>query len=457
MKLVAITNCPTGIAHTYMAAEALEKAAGELGVSIKVETQGSIGVENELTPEDIREAHAVIIASGVSTDMSRFQDITVVEWSVNKIIKEAGLAVEKAMKAEKKSPKKEDGQGSEGGSAVENLGTHGRGVLKHLFTGISYMIPIVAAGGLLIAVSFMWGLDPQEGSFGATLNTLGGAAISFMLPIMCAFIAYSVADRPGIAPGLALGYVCANIIGAGFLGAIIAGLACGYLALYLKKIRMPKALEGINSVLFIPILTILAVGLLMIYVLGGPISTLMGLLTNALKNLSATSSILLGAVMGLMTAFDMGGPFDKVAYTFAVGLLAENITAPMAANMAAGMSPALGLALASVVFKSKFSNQEREAGKVAWALGACFITEGAIPFAAADPFRVIPATMLGSAVTGALSMLFGCTLAAPHGGVFAIAVPGVVGHVGFYILSIIIGALVTAFTVNFTKAMKWQK
>lgn len=457
MKLVAITNCPTGIAHTYMAAEALEKAARELGVSIKVETQGSIGVENELTMEDIREAHAVIIASGVATDLSRFQDITIVEWSVNKIIKEAGLAVEKAMKAEKKSPKKEDRQEPEGGSAVENLGTHGRGVLKHLFTGISYMIPIVAAGGLLIAVSFMWGLDPQEGSFGATLNTLGGAAISFMLPIMCAFIAYSIADRPGIAPGLALGYVCANIIGAGFLGAIIAGLACGYLALYLKKIRMPKALEGINSVLFIPILTILAVGLLMIYVLGGPISALMGLLTNALKNLSTTSSILLGAVMGLMTAFDMGGPFDKVAYTFAVGLLAENITAPMAANMAAGMSPALGLAFASVVFKAKFSNQEREAGKVAWALGACFITEGAIPFAAADPFRVIPATMLGSAVTGALSMLFGCTLAAPHGGVFAIAVPGVVGHVGFYILSIIAGALVTALTVNFTKSMKWQK
>lgn len=457
MKLVAITNCPTGIAHTYMAAEALEKAAKELGVSIKVETQGSIGVENELTPDEIREAHAVIIASGVATDMSRFQDITVVEWSVNKIIKEAKLAVETAMKAEKKIHKAEDIPVSESGSAVENLGAHGKGVLRHLFTGISYMIPIVAAGGLLIAVSFMWGLNPPEGSFGATLNMLGGAAISFMLPIMCAFIAYSIADRPGIAPGLALGYVCANVIGAGFLGAIIAGLACGYLALYLKKIKMPKALEGINSVLFIPILTILIVGLLMIYVLGGPISALMGWLTNALKNLSTTSSILLGAVMGLMTAFDMGGPFDKVAYTFSVGLLAENITAPMAANMAAGMSPALGLALASVAFKSKFSAQEREAGKVAWALGACFITEGAIPFAAADPFRVIPATMLGSAVTGALSMLFGCTLAAPHGGIFAIAVPGVVGNVGFYILSIVIGALVTAFTVNVTKSIKWHK
>ena len=457
MKLVAITNCPTGIAHTYMAAEALEKAAEELGVSIKVETQGSIGVENELTPEDIREANAVIIASGVATDMSRFTDSPVVEWPVSKIIKEAKLAVEAAMKVERKAPAAGGQKTEHGGSAMENLGAHSSGILKHLFTGISYMIPLVAAGGLLIAVSFLWGLEPAEGSFGATLNMLGGAAISFMLPIMCAFIAYSIADRPGIAPGLALGYICANVIGAGFLGAIIAGLACGYFALLLKKVKLPRALEGISSVLFIPLLTILVVGLLMVYVLGGPISALMGWLTDALKNLSTTSSILLGIVMGLMTAFDMGGPCDKVAYTFAVGLLAEGITAPMAANMAAGMSPALGLALATVLFKKRFNPQEREAGKVAWALGACFITEGAIPFAAADPFRVIPATMLGSAVTGALSMLFGCTLAAPHGGIFAIAVPGAVGNVWLYLLAIIIGAVVTAVTVNFTKTIGKKK
>ena len=458
MKLVAITNCPTGIAHTYMAAEALEKAAEELGVTIKVETQGSIGAENILTPEDIREANAVIIASGVATDMSRFTDIPIVEWSVNKIIKEAKQAVEAAMKVERKEPDRSgDTKNREKGSALENLGSHGSGVLKHLFTGISYMIPIVAAGGLLIAVSFLWGLEPAEGSFGATLNTLGSAAISFMLPIMCAFIAYSIADRPGIAPGLALGYICAEVLGVGFLGAIIAGLACGYFALFLKKIKLPMALEGIKSVLFVPIITILVVGLLMIYLLNAPLTALMGWLTNVLTNLSTSSMILLGIVMGLMTAFDMGGPCDKVAYTFAVGLLADNITAPMAANMAAGMSPALGLALATLLFKSKFTPEEREAGKVGWALGFCFITEGAIPFAAADPFRVLPATMLGSAVTGALAMLFGCTLAAPHGGIFAIIVPGVVNHPVLYLLAIAVGAVVTAVTVYFTKSIGKKK
>ena len=451
MKLVAITNCPTGIAHTYMAAEALEKAAKELGVEIKVETQGSIGVENELTAEEIKEAHAVIIASGVATDMSRFQDITVVEWPVNKIIKEAKLAVEAAMKAPAKTPAAKEA--ASGASAVENLGAQKKGILKHLFTGISYMIPVVAAGGLLIAISFLWGLEPAEGSLGATINTLGSAAISFMLPIMCAFISYSIADRPGIAPGLALGYISANVVGAGFLGAIVSGLACGYVALYIKKIKMPKALQGINTVLFVPILTILIVGMLMIYVLGAPIAALMDVLTNALNNLSTTSSVLLGVVMGLMTAFDMGGPCDKVAYTFSVGLLSEGITAPMAANMAAGMSPALGLALATILFKNKFNDEEKEAGKVAWALGACFITEGAIPFAAADPFRVLPATMIGSAVTGALSMLFGCTLAAPHGGIFAVIIPGVVNKPLLYILAVIIGACVTAVTVNFTKSI----
>lgn len=444
MKLVAITNCPTGIAHTYMAAEALEKAAKELGVSIKVETQGSVGVENELTAKDIQEAHAVLIASGVATDMSRFKNKTVIEWPVSKIIKEAKKAVQAAIDSAPAAKTQEQ--------APEIIPVSNKtGILKHLFTGISYMIPIVASGGLLIALSFLWGLEPAEGTLGGVLNTLGGAALSFMLPIMCAFIAYSIADRPGIAPGLALGYISANVVGAGFLGAIVAGLACGYLALYLKKIKMPQALQGINVVLFIPLITTVVVGLLMIYVIGAPIESIMNWLTNGLNNLSTASSILLGVVMGLMTAFDMGGPFDKVAYTFSVGLLASGITAPMAANMAAGMSPALGLALATVLFRNRFTLQERESGKVAWALGACFITEGAIPFAAADPLRVLPATMLGSAVAGGLSMLFGCTLAAPHGGIFAIAIPGVVGKVGLYLVAIAAGAIVTAITVNYTK------
>ena len=454
MKLVAITNCPTGIAHTYMAAEALEKAAKELGVTIKVETQGSVGVENELTAQEIKEAHAVLIASGVATDLSRFKDKTVVEWPVSKIIKEAKQAIQAAMNTTEKTVAKAEVTDN---APADPILVHGTGVLKHLFTGISYMIPIVASGGLLIALSFLWGLNPAEGTLGGALNTLGGAALSFMIPIMCAFIAYSIADRPGIAPGLALGYISANVVGAGFLGAIVAGLACGYLALYLKKIKLPQALQGINVVLFIPLITTVVVGLLMMYVIGKPIEAVMTWLTNGLNSLSTVSSILLGVVMGLMTAFDMGGPCDKVAYTFSVGLLASGITAPMAANMAAGMAPALGLALATVLFRSKFTPQERESGKVAWALGACFITEGAIPFAAADPLRVLPATMLGSAVAGALSMLFGCTLAAPHGGIFAITIPGVVGNVGMYLVAIVAGAVVTAVTVNFTKMIGRKK
>lgn len=451
MKIVAITNCPTGIAHTYMAAEALEKAAKELGVEIKVETQGSIGVENELTTSDIAEAHSVLIASGVATDLSRFKDKAVIEWPVGKIINEAKEAVNAAINAKAKTPTGEVSEAQE--SFTDSLSHKGSGLLKHLFTGISYMIPIVATGGLLIAISFLWGLNPPEGSFGATINTLGGAALSFMIPIMTAFIAYSIADRPGIAPGLVMGYLSVEVIGAGFLGGIVGGLLAGYIALFLKKVKLPQALSGISVVLFIPLITTVVGGLLMIYVIGSPIAGLMTALNNALTNLSTTSMVILGAVMGLMTAFDMGGPFDKVAYTFSVGLLAEGITAPMAANMAAGMTPALGLALATVLFRNRFTQQEREAGKVAWALGACFITEGAIPFAASDPLRVLPATMLGSAVAGALSMLFGCTLAAPHGGIFAILIPKAVGNVLLYVLAIVIGAVVTALTVNFTKSI----
>jgi len=431
-----------------MAAEALAAAAKDLGAEIKVETQGSIGAENVLTAEDISEAHAVIIASAVKVDYERFEGKTIIEWPVDKIIKEAKKAVEAAI-----ASKPPEGKGSAAAGKTQEAPPTltNRGVLRHLFTGISYMIPVVAAGGLLIALSFLWGLEPAEDSIGGVLMMLGGAALSFMLPVMCAFIAYSIADRPGIAPGLALGYVCGEVIGAGFLGAIVAGLLVGYLALFLKKLKLTQALEGIKAVLFIPLICVVVVGFIMYYVIGTPIAALMDLMANALENLNVVSAILLGIVMGLMTAFDMGGPFDKVAYTFSVGLLAEGITAPMAANMAAGMSPALGLAIASLVFKKRFTKPEQEAGKTAWLLGACFITEGAIPFAAADPLRVLPATMIGSATAGALSMVFGCTLAAPHGGIFAIFIPGVVGNVFPYIIAILIGSLVTAVLVNFTK------
>lgn len=454
MKIVAIANCPNGMAHTYMAAEAMEKAARELGVEIKVETQGAIGVENELTAAEIRSADCVLLATGVATDKKRFVGKRVLDWPVANIIQEAGQAVRAAM----------NGEGSVYRAAVKapdnavggKKGFAGQ-LMEHLMTGISYMVPIVAAGGLLIAISFLWGINQPEGSIGALLNSFGGAIISFMVPVLAAGIAYSIGSKPAIAPGLFIGYFSANVTSSGFLGAIVGGLLVGYLVVALKKINMPRALQGIHAVLFIPILTIAVVGLLFNYVIGAPIAALMDALTTMLTNMSTTSMVLLGIVMGLMTAFDMGGPCDKVAYGVSVALLAEGITAPMAANMAAGMSPALGLALASVLFKNKFNNDEREAGKVAWALGACFITEGAIPFAAADPLRVLPATMLGSAVTGALSMLFGCTLNAPHGGVFAVIIPGVVNKPFMYLLAVACGTVVTALTVGFTKSIGKKK
>lgn len=455
MKIVAIANCPNGMAHTYMAAEALEKAAQELGVEIKVETQGAIGVENALTAAEIKAADCVLLATGVATDKKRFAGKRILDWPVANIIQEAKQAVQAAV----------DGKGEvyaaeskkvEAAPSLKKKGIAAQ-IMQHLMTGISFMVPIVAAGGLLIAISFLWGINQPEGSFGALINSFGGAILSFMVPVLAAGIAYSIGDKPAIAPGLFIGYFSANVTSSGFLGAIIGGLIVGYMVQALKKIKMPRALQGIHAVLFIPILTIFVIGVLFNYVIGAPIAALMNALTNMLTNMSATSMVLLGVVMGMMTAFDMGGPCDKVAYGFSVALLAEGITAPMAANMAAGMSPALGLALATVLFKNKFNNDEREAGKVAWALGSCFITEGAIPFAAADPLRVLPATMLGSAVTGALSMLFGCTLNAPHGGIFAIIIPGVVNKPVMYILAVLAGMVVTALTVGFTKSLGKKK
>ena len=325
-------------------------------------------------------------------------------------------------------------------------------VLQHLMTGISYMVPVVAVGGILIAVSFLWGLEPT--GIGATLNSLGGTVIGFMIPVFTAGVAYAIGDKPAIAPGLAIGYLSANDVGASFIGGIVGGILCGYIVVALKKVKMPNALKGIWAIIGIPLITVLVVGLLFIYVIGAPMAAIMNALTGVLENASTTSMVLLGAIMGLMTAFDMGGPCDKVAYGFSTALLAEGVTMPMAANMAAGMTAPIGLALATILFKNLFTDSEKEAGKVAWALGASFITEGAIPFAAGDPLHVLPATMIGSAVTGALSMLFGCTLNAPHGGIFAIIIPGVVNSPLLYILAIVIGAVVTALLVGVLKRLK---
>jgi len=446
-KVVAVTACPTGIAHTYMAAENLQMAAKEMGVDIKVETQGSIGAENQLTEEDIKAADAVIIAAATKVDKSRFAGKPVLEVPVEDAIKDAKGLIEKALKMEKPKDYVEKVEEIHKERSAQRTGAY-----KHLMTGVSYMIPFVVAGGILIALSFFWGYKAfeVEGTLPWALMKIGGgSAFALMVPILSGYIAFSIADRPGLVPGM-VGGMLAVSTGAGFLGGIISGFLAGYTIVYLKRlIKLPKTLEGLMPILILPVLSTLIVGLLMIYVIGSPMKAIMTSLTDWLTGMSSTNAVIFGAILGLMMAFDMGGPVNKTAYTFATGLLASNVFAPMAAVMAAGMTPPLGLALATALFKNRFTKEEIEAGKAAWVLGASFITEGAIPFAAADPFRVIPSIMVGSAVTGALSMLFHIELRAPHGGIFVI--PIAVSNPLLYIGAIAVGTVVTAFMIAVLK------
>jgi PTS system fructose-specific IIC component len=442
MKLVAITSCPTGIAHTYMAAEALQMAAKDLGHDIKVETQGSVGAENVITQEDLRSASAVIIAADTNVDKSRFKGMPLIEVSVKDAIKDPKGLIQRALSAKPSQTSKNEAATNAKSEDKETK----NGAYKHLMNGVSFMIPFVVAGGILIALSFAFGIKAFQvkGSFAEALFRIGAnGAFSFLVPILAGYIAYSIADRPGLVPGMVGGYLASNI-GSGFLGGLIAGFLAGYTVYYLKKfIKLPKSLEGLMPVFVLPVLSTLIVGLIMIYVLGNPVKAINDALTGWLNSLSGANAILLGTIIGLMMAFDMGGPLNKAAYTFGVATISQGQpSAIMAAVMAAGMVPPLAVALATVLAKNKFTNQEREAGKAAWALGAAFITEGAIPFAAADPLRVIPSIMVGSALTGALSMLFKCTLAVPHGGLFVFFIPHAVGNVVMYVLSILIGAAV---------------
>lgn len=446
-KVVAVTACPTGIAHTYMAAENLQMAAKEMGVDIKVETQGSIGAENQLTEEDIKAADAVIIAAATKVDKSRFAGKPILEVPVEEAIKNAKGLIEKALKMEKPKDYVEKVEEIHRERSAQRTGAY-----KHLMTGVSYMIPFVVAGGILIALSFFWGYKAfeVEGTLPWALMKIGGgSAFALMVPILSGYIAFSIADRPGLVPGM-VGGMLAVSTGAGFLGGIISGFLAGYTIVYLKRlIKLPKTLEGLMPILILPVLSTLIVGLLMIYVIGSPMKAIMTSLTAWLTGMSSTNAVIFGAILGLMMAFDMGGPVNKTAYTFATGLLASNVFAPMAAVMAAGMTPPLGLALATVLFRDRFTKEEIEAGKAAWVLGASFITEGAIPFAAADPFRVIPSIMVGSAVTGALSMLFHIELRAPHGGIFVI--PIAVSNPFLYIGAIAVGTVVTALMIAVLK------
>lgn len=450
-KILAVTGCPTGIAHTYMAAEALEQAAKEEQVELKVETRGAVGVENELTAADIAEAHAIIVAAATDVDEARFQGKAVLKVAIGQAIKDPKAVLAQALELQPVS--------GEAAPAKENeeVKPQRTGPYKHLMTGVSYMLPMVVAGGLLIAVSFIFGIEAfkEKGTLAAALMDIGGgAAFALMVPVLAGFIAFSIAEKPGLAPGL-IGGMLASKLGAGFLGGIIAGFLAGYTAKWLKDtIKLPKNFAGLVPILIIPFAASAIVGLLMIYVIGSPMKAVMEGLTAWLTNLGTGNALLLGLLLGVMMAFDMGGPVNKAAYTFAVGLLSSGIYAPIAAVMAAGMTPPLGIWLATVLAPKKFTPEEREGGKAAGVLGMSFITEGAIPFAAADPLRVIPSIMAGSAVAGALSMVLGATLKAPHGGVFVLLIPNAVENLAMYVVAILAGTVVTAALLSVVKKNK---
>lgn len=454
-RFVGITACPTGIAHTFMAAAALEKAAKALGHAIKVETQGSVGAKNQLTAEDIAAADAVVIAAETNVDTSRFGGKRLYMTSTKQAMHAGQDVLRKALE-------QPVGGGDGGGlaGAVEKAKADRAkartGPYKHLMTGVSYMLPLVVAGGLAIALAFAIG-GIQEGAYpkgtiAAALMQIGGeTAFRLFIAVFSGFIAYSIADRPGIAPGMVGGFL-AQTLGAGFIGGIFSGFLAGYFTKFLAdKIRLPGTLEGLKPVLILPFLSTLGIGLLMIYIIAPPVTWLNNTMNAWLLGMQGANAIVLGIILGAMMGFDMGGPINKAAYAFSVGLLASKIYAPMAAVMAAGMTPPLGLALACFLFKNKFDLEEREAAGPALVLGISFITEGAIPFAAKDPIRVIPSLMAGSAVAGAISMVSGVQLLVPHGGIFAALIPGAVTNLIAYFIAIVAGTVVTAGALYFLK------
>ncbi|KAA9021091.1 PTS fructose transporter subunit IIABC [Niallia endozanthoxylica] len=451
--IIAVTACPTGIAHTYMAADSLKAKAAEMGVDIKVETNGSSGAKNVLTSKEIDEAVAVIVAADTKVQMNRFNGKHVIETAVADGIRKPQELIERALKQD--APLYQANEAA----TSEKEGKRGIGatIYKHLMNGVSNMLPFVVGGGILIAISFMFGInaanpdDPSYNAFAAALNTIGGGnAFGLMIPVLAGFIAMSIADRPGFAPGMVGGLLAATG-GAGFLGGLIAGFLAGYLVVGLKKVLkgLPASLEGIKTILLYPLLGIALTGLIMLYVVNKPVGALNTGISEFLSGLGTGNAVLLGIILGLMMSFDMGGPVNKAAYVFGTGLLASGVYEPMAAIMAAGMVPPLGIALATTLFKKKFSKQDQEAGKVNYIMGLSFITEGAIPYAAADPVRVIPSVMVGSAVAGGLSMLFGISLRAPHGGLFVF--PLVDGNWLLYLLAVVIGAIVSAILIGILK------
>ncbi len=460
-RILAVTSCPTGIAHTYMAAEGLEKAARAAGCFIKVETRGSGGAKNVLTDQEIKEADCIIVAADAKVPMDRFHGKKLIECQVSDGISKAGQLISRAMSGD--VPVYQAGSPS-AASSVKASGGAGHRIYMQLMNGVSHMLPFVVGGGILIALAFLIdGLSVDinalsaeaRSSFGsitpiaAALKSIGDIAFGFMLPILAGFISMSIADRPGLAVGF-VGGMIASGGKSGFLGALAAGFIAGYLILLLKKVfdRLPQAVEKIAPVLLYPLFGILLMGLIMKFCIEPPIGALNTALNTALTNMGGSSRVLLGIVVAGMMAIDMGGPFNKAAYVFGTASIAAGNYHIMAAVMIGGMVPPCAIALSTLLFKNKFTKEERESGPVNFIMGLAFITEGAIPFAASDPLHVLPSCMVGSAAAGALSMAFGCTLMAPHGGIFVVPV---VGNALMYLLALVIGTITGALLLGIFK------
>ncbi|WP_286032360.1 PTS fructose transporter subunit IIABC [Brachyspira pilosicoli] len=452
-QVLAVTACPTGIAHTYMAADALLKKGKELGITIKVETNGSSGVKNELTKEEIKNAKGIIVAADKNVAMERFAGKNVDIVGVKEAIKNPEQLIKNALNQTAPIYHSSEDNTQASNKFAKKPKT---GVYKHLMSGVSNMLPFVVGGGILIAFSFMFGInasnpnDPSYNYFAKLLNDIGGGnAFFLMVPVMAGFIGMSIADRPGFAPAMVGGLISLNS-GGGFLGGLIGGFLGGYITLLLKKVfnKLPESLDGIKPVLLYPLFGIFITGAIMYLFIVNPIAAINTGLSNFLKNLGTGNLILLGALLGAMMSTDMGGPINKAAFTFGIAMIASGQYAPHAAVMAGGMVPPLGIALATTIFRNKFSADERDAGKTCYVMGLSFITEGAIPFAASDPIRVIPSCMIGAAISGALSMAFHIELRAPHGGIFVLPI---VNNPVMYLLAIVIGSVVTAVLLGFIK------
>ena len=460
--ILAVTSCPTGIAHTFMAAEGLEKAAKAAGVSIKIETRGSAGAKNVLTEEEIANAKCIIVAADAQVPMDRFDGKPVIECPVSDGISKADELVERALSG-KVAAYHATNTAAKNTSAKAG-GSIGHKIYTYLMNGVSHMLPFVVGGGILIAIAFLidgFAVDinslteAERGNFGtitpvaAMFKTIGGYAFGFMLPVLAGYIAMAIGDRPALALGFVGGIMAANGK-SGFLGAVFIGFIAGYVILLLRKVceRLPEALEKIAPVLIYPLFGIFITGIAMMFVVDPVMGTVNGLLNTGLASMSGTNKVLLGFVLAGMMAIDMGGPFNKAAYVFGVGAIAAANYDVMAAVMIGGMVPPCAIALATIFFKKKFTKEEREAGPTNFIMGLAFITEGAIPYAAADPLRVIPSCVVGSGVAGALSMLFKCTLMAPHGGIFVLPV---VRNAGFYFIALVVGTIISTFLLGILK------